>query len=129
MRAWSPSRLFDYETCPALYKYRAIDHLPEPQDPNGPLVRGTRIHKEIENYIVNDGPLTDDIRKVEPIISTMREGAKQGLVKCELKLALNEKWEPTKWFASDVFVRCVVDALSTMDPEQPHVWAWKTGRY
>lgn len=130
MRAWSPSRLFDYETCPALYKYRAIERRPEPVGgPDHPLVRGLRVHKEIEDYISNGGPLTEEIKPIEALLSTMREGAKQGLVKTELQLALNEKWEPTRWFARDAYVRCKVDALSTMDPEQPHVWDWKTGRY
>jgi len=44
--ALSPSRASDFKTCPLLYRYRAVDRLPEP--PSVPAVRGTLVHSVLE---------------------------------------------------------------------------------
>ncbi len=44
--ALSPSRASDFKTCPLLYRYRAVDRLPEA--PSGPAVRGTLVHAVLE---------------------------------------------------------------------------------
>ncbi len=44
--ALSPSRAGDFKTCPLLYRFRAVDRLPEP--PSGPAVRGTLVHSVLE---------------------------------------------------------------------------------
>ncbi len=45
--ALSPSRAADFKSCPLLYRYRTIDKLPEP--PSMPAVRGTVVHKVLED--------------------------------------------------------------------------------
>ena len=45
--ALSPSRAGDFMSCPLLYRYRTIDRLPEPPSPDA--VRGTVIHKVLED--------------------------------------------------------------------------------
>lgn len=42
----SPSRVSDFKTCPLLYRFRAIDRLPEP--PSRDAVRGTLVHAVLE---------------------------------------------------------------------------------
>src|SRR5258708_24421252 len=42
----SPSRAADFKACPQLYKFRSIDHLPEPSDPS--RARGTLVHAVLE---------------------------------------------------------------------------------
>lgn len=44
--ALSPSRVADFKTCPLLYRFRAIDRLPEP--PSREAVRGTLVHSVLE---------------------------------------------------------------------------------
>ena len=44
--AISPSRAGDFIACPLLYRFRAIDRLPEP--PSSDAVRGTVVHKVLE---------------------------------------------------------------------------------
>jgi putative RecB family exonuclease len=48
----SPSRASDYKTCPQLFKYRAIDRLPEPADIYS--TRGTMIHAVLEQLYLLD---------------------------------------------------------------------------
>ncbi len=43
----SPSRAGDFRTCPLLYRFRTIDRLPEPPSPAA--VRGTLVHKVLED--------------------------------------------------------------------------------
>ncbi|MCW2783682.1 MAG: Recombinase RecB [Marmoricola sp.] len=45
--ALSPSRAGDFKTCPLMYRYRTIDKLPEPPSPAA--VRGTVVHKVLED--------------------------------------------------------------------------------
>ncbi|MFJ6098585.1 RecB family exonuclease [Williamsia muralis] len=45
--ALSPSRAGDYKQCPLLYRYRAIDRLPE--SPTQAQVKGTVVHAALEN--------------------------------------------------------------------------------
>lgn len=42
----SPSRAGDFLSCPLLYRFRAVDRLPEPSSPEA--VRGTVVHKVLE---------------------------------------------------------------------------------
>jgi len=44
--ALSPSRASDFKTCPLLYRYRAVDRLPEP--PSAAAVRGSLVHSVLE---------------------------------------------------------------------------------
>ncbi|GAA1479448.1 RecB family exonuclease [Nocardioides aestuarii] len=53
--ALSPSRAGDFLTCPLLYRFRSIDRLPEPPSPDA--VRGTVVHKVLEDLF--DLPAAD----------------------------------------------------------------------
>ena len=46
-RALSPSRASDYQQCPLLYRFRAIDKLPEPK--TVAQVKGTLVHACLED--------------------------------------------------------------------------------
>src|SRR3954467_12662660 len=51
----SPSRASDFMSCPLLFRFRTVDHLPEPFSPDA--VRGTVVHKVLENLF--DLPAAD----------------------------------------------------------------------
>jgi putative RecB family exonuclease len=42
----SPSRALDFQRCPLLFRFRAVDHLPEP--PSQAAARGTLVHAVLE---------------------------------------------------------------------------------
>ena len=81
----SPSRISDYQQCPALYKYRAIDKLVE--RPGLDALRGSLVHLILEK-IFNNAPADRDFTKA---ISLTRE-CWQELVQLEPELvcALDE---------------------------------------
>jgi putative RecB family exonuclease len=53
--AISPSRAGDFMACPLMYRYRTIDRLPEPPSPDA--VRGTVVHKVLEDLF--DAPAAE----------------------------------------------------------------------
>jgi putative RecB family exonuclease len=55
LAALSPSRASDFRTCPLMYRLRTIDHLPEQPSPDA--VRGTVVHKVLEDLF--DLPAAD----------------------------------------------------------------------
>src|SRR3954453_1010462 len=55
LAALSPSRASDFRTCPLMYRLRTIDHLPE--EPSPDAVRGTVVHKVLEDLF--DLPAAD----------------------------------------------------------------------
>src|SRR3954462_1447906 len=55
LAALSPSRAADFRTCPLMYRLRTIDHLPE--EPSPDAVRGTVVHKVLEDLF--DLPAAD----------------------------------------------------------------------
>ncbi len=54
VRSLSPSRAQDFMTCPLLYRFRAIDRLPEP--PSVAAVRGTLVHAVLEHLFDRPAP-------------------------------------------------------------------------
>lgn len=50
----SPSRASDYKTCPQLFKYRAVDRLPEPADIY--RTKGTLIHSVLDHLYLLEPP-------------------------------------------------------------------------
>src|SRR5687767_1324238 len=50
----SPSAVTDFKSCPQLFKYRAIDRLPEPV--SGPIAKGSLIHAVLERLFMEPSP-------------------------------------------------------------------------
>ncbi len=80
--ALSPSRVGDFMNCPLLYRFRSIDRLPEPPSP--PAVRGTVIHRVLEQlFDLPAGertpeqadrmvlPAWEELQEVEPAVTAM----------------------------------------------------------
>lgn len=134
IKAWSPSRLNDYETCPAKAKYKYVDRLPEPSAPA--LDRGTRIHAEAEKYIVGKGILSPDLTRVEDELLELRKGYRKGRVRVEQSIALDETWAPVDWFSKHAWLRCKIDAVelgasgknNKKKMLEASVTDWKTGK-
>ncbi|WP_226365103.1 PD-(D/E)XK nuclease family protein [Pseudonocardia sp. ICBG162] len=83
--ALSPSRAADFRRCPLLYRFRAVDRLPEP--PSRAQVRGTLVHAVLEQLFARDpadrtpqaarellGPCWDDLAAAEPAAAALFTG-------------------------------------------------------
>lgn len=69
--ALSPSRAGDFTTCPLLYRYRAIDRLPEP--PSTATARGTLVHSVLEQLF----DLPSDQRVLDTAVDLLPETWRQ----------------------------------------------------
>jgi putative RecB family exonuclease len=105
--ALSPSRAADFVTCPLLYRFRTIDRLPEPPSPDA--VRGTLVHKVLEELfdVAADQRTPDRARQM--LLPTWER-----LVESEPELAdiLGEAGADEPWFAS---CREVLDRYFTLE--------------
>lgn len=132
LTSWSPSRLVLYEECPARAKYKFLDKLPEPEEPDGPLARGQAIHKGAEDFIAHrTKTLHEDLRhpKVKKGLEVLRRQYAAKKVRVELELAFTRAWQPCAWLAKDVYVRFKLDVLQLLSAGKALVIDWKTGRF
>ncbi len=61
----SPSRATDFKTCPLLYRYRAIDRLPEL--PNRAAARGTLVHAVLEQLFTTPAAGRTELAAIDSI--------------------------------------------------------------
>ena len=104
--AASFSRWSLYDQCPARFKYATLDKLPEVRGPA--LERGTLIHDEAEAY------LKRELKKLPMSLERFQkdfERLRRVRAKSEVQVAVNESWEEVEWFAPEVWLRAVFDAL------------------
>lgn len=122
--AWSYSRWDTYNTCPAKFKYKFFDKLP---DPGGPaLVRGDSIHKLAEKYLKSEiDSLPEELSKFERLFSGLREAS----VSAEESWAFDSNWEPVEYFDRSVMVRIKVDAHLLVPTKTLRIFDWKTGKF
>lgn len=124
--AWSYSALTRYENCPKQYYHIAVakDVKDEYGDSDAGS-EGTAIHLAMYNRVIKGTPLPLHFRHFEPYAAKFADapGEKHG----ELKLALNRAFEPTDFFANDVYLRVVIDLLNVRGKHALLV-DWKTGK-
>ncbi len=121
--AWSFSRYNLYDQCPARFKYKHIDKLPDPGSPA--MERGKVIHKEGEEFLLNDGlPVPDSFKLFE---DQMEELASLDVF-AEQQWGFNRAWHPTGWFGKDTWLRVMLDAGVEYEDHTADVIDFKTGK-
>jgi putative RecB family exonuclease len=83
----SPSRAADFKSCPLLYRFRCIDHLPEP--PSEAAARGTMVHAVLESLY--------DLPAAERTLA-----AAEALLPAAWQRVVDEQPEVAALFADDV---------------------------
>jgi putative RecB family exonuclease len=106
--ALSPSRASDFMTCPLLYRYRTIDKLPE--EPSADALRGTLVHKVLEDLFDLPSPTRTPDRARDLLVPTWDAllAAEPGLA----ELFTDEGPDVAEWLAS---CRTVLDRYFTLE--------------
>ncbi|HET7067829.1 MAG TPA: PD-(D/E)XK nuclease family protein [Nocardioides sp.] len=106
--ALSPSRASDFMTCPLLYRYRTIDRLPE--EPSADALRGTLVHKVLEDLFDLPAPARTPEHAAELLVPTWDAllEADPGLA----ELFTGEGPDVVAWLAS---CRTVLDRYFTLE--------------
>jgi len=122
-RPWSFSALTLYEGCPRKYKLKYIDKLPEPELPaDNPMIRGNRIHTNIEDYLQHDVTLSNEIK-----ITNYIRDIKIKNPTVEEDWAYTIDWQVTGWSDENVDCRMKLDAFIKTGTHC-HIIDWKTGK-
>lgn len=144
-RAWSYSRLMDYEKCPQLYKFKVIDKLPEPG--SAAMERGGDIHKKAEACLNSKkSKVPQELMRLAPEIKLLRT----------INAVAEDQWTfthdflgSTSWFGKDAWARLKIDAVAEIQfgltsgirelkvagkspgDKDKGVWIvdWKTGKF
>lgn len=122
--AWSFSALDMFEKCAKkFYHLKVAKDVKEPD--NQWQADGKFIHEALFKRVTEGVPLPVQLRHMEGMAQRFADapGEKHG----EMKLALNDKFEPRDFFAKDVWVRAVLDLLIIREGHAVLV-DWKTGK-
>jgi putative RecB family exonuclease len=106
--ALSPSRASDFMSCPLLYRFRTIDKLPE--EPSADALRGTLVHKVLEDLFDLPSPVRTPDRARKLLTPTW-----EALLESEPALAemfAGEGPDVVEWLAS---CRSVLDRYFTLE--------------
>lgn len=150
IKSWSPSRLATYEQCHRLAKYNYVDKLC-PSCFNGalagfdpqvcsncnqspvqapPLVRGTEVHRQAEDYIkcrLSNIPQAFSHPEIKLLIKELRDGFKNKHVMVETDIVLDYQYQPISKFHKEAFARFKLDVLQIVSGSLYRVIDWKTG--
>jgi CRISPR/Cas system-associated exonuclease Cas4 (RecB family) len=100
---WSFSQWQTYRACRFQARLRYIEHEPEPpKKADDPRDRGSRIHKEVEDYILNlDHELAPELTHFKQTLDDVRAICNVANVEVEQHHYLDANWRPTdkagKW--------------------------------
>jgi len=127
MEAWSYSKVNTFKQCPKKYY-----HLKVAKDvvdrPSPAMNYGNRVHKAAENYIKKDIELEAEYEFLRPVLDAFKniEGEKH----CELRVGVGKHkgdYYPTKFFATDVWYRGVIDLL-IVNGDKAYLVDYKTSK-
>lgn len=121
---WSFSVLTMFEQCRKKYYHLKVTK--DVKDSDSSFSKeGKEVHDAMFKRVINGVPLPLPIRQYEKIAARFAgtKGEKHG----EMKLCLNKKFEPVDWFASDAWVRAIVDLLIVRG-DTAIIVDWKTGK-
>jgi hypothetical protein len=93
--------------CPAAYRYKHVEKLPEPASPA--MERGRKIHKEAEDFI--NGKIIDlpaSLSKFSILLQGLRD-MPAGLIKVEAQMAFDRDNRPVSWFGANAYSRMIWD--------------------
>lgn len=125
VRAWSYSQLSAAELCPRKWAsesfYKTIRQT-EGSEQN----YGKDVHKAFELRAAKGVKLPLDLQHHEPNIAKLLSIVKGERV-VEQRIAINQAFEPTGFFDSDVWCRAVID-LMDYDENRALIVDWKTGK-
>lgn len=135
IKAWSYSRLSDFEQCKLRAKLKYIDRIPEPARPLPPGKtehandRGTRIHNSAEDFVSGKTDvLAPELAAFQIELQDLRNKYAHGMVSLEGEWAVNEEWEPVPWGSREAWARIKLDAFVRLSPTHAVVIDYKTGK-
>jgi hypothetical protein len=134
--ALSHSRLSDFNQCPKKFwhKYIAKTASFKEEGTSPHLVRGTNVHKQLENYIIKksageEGIRSSSLQEVEnakPMIDALFTSYSSVLP--EAQVSIDNQWKQVEWFSKDSYYRAILDMIAIRESDII-IGDFKTGKY
>jgi hypothetical protein len=134
IKAWSYSRLGDFEACKLRARLKYVDRIPEPARPLPPGKtehandRGTRIHEAAELFVKGGVELIPELEPFMDELVALRGLYAEGKVSLEGEWAIDKEWNPVAWGSSDAWARIKLDAFVRLSKTHAVVIDYKTGK-
>lgn len=123
--SWSYSKLKNFEVCPKrMNEIDLLKNYAEPEDPNGPLAWGNRVHDALAKALKGE-PLPTEMSMYQSWVDRVLRGS--GALLVEQKYAINRQLQKTAYFANDVWYRGIGDVVRIAG-DIGLVLDWKTGK-
>lgn len=127
--AWSWSKLKNWRSCPKRHYH--IDLAKDVKEaPSEALMWGDEFHEAMAKRVSAGTNLPKTMARYDYWPALMHDHKLAGAkVQTEIRLAMDEEFQPTSWFDANTWVRCVVDVLY-LAPWRREAAAvdWKTGK-
>jgi hypothetical protein len=130
--SWSFSRLKAYEDCPRRYHETQVKKDESgsplwPEEPSDILIFGDDVHKAMAVALRTGTPLPTKYKQYQQWVDKVQRTDGELLVENECQWAITREMQPCAWFAKNVWLRTVADAVK-LDPPAALVVDWKTGK-
>jgi hypothetical protein len=129
--SWSYSQLTGFETCPRRFhesRKKDPDGKPVwPEEKSDMLIYGDVVHRALAESLRTGTQLQSKHKIHQHWIDKVLRTEGELLVEEDCKWAINREMKPVPWFAKDVWLRCIADAVK-LDGEVALVVDWKAGK-
>lgn len=123
--AWSYSRLKAFSDCPRRFHETQI--LKNYTDTTTDQAWGNAIHAAMATALRDGTDLPTKFRILQKWVDQVRKVKGELLVEDDCQWAITREFQPTAWFAKDVWLRCIADAVKINYPAAMVV-DWKAGK-
>jgi PD-(D/E)XK nuclease superfamily len=124
-QAWSYSRLKGYSDCPRrFYKTQITKEYP---DTTSDQEWGNAVHAAIAQALRDGTDLPRKFKNCQKWVRKIRNVQGEMLIEDDCQWAINRNFQPTAWYAKDVWLRCVAD-VAIIKPPGALVVDWKAGK-
>ncbi len=122
---WSYSKLKNYRNCPK--KHYEVDLQKNYTENSEALTQGNQVHDALANACTGAAPLPVTMAYLQKWVDLVRNST--GELKVEEKYAITRDFQPTQYFAPNVWYRGICDVLKLdYAKEEATALDWKTGK-
>lgn len=111
--AWSYSKYKNFQTCPK--RHYEVDIAKNFTESSEQLVWGNEVHDALAKAVQRIAPLPDSMKDYQRWVDDAVQGQASEIL-VEQKYAITRSFQPTKWFANDVWYRGIADLVLISGP-------------
>jgi hypothetical protein len=124
---WSFSSMSEFEICPAQYAAKRFYCTHKDDGKAEHLIWGNRVHKALEERLINLRRLPEDMKEYDRYCRAMIESCKHHNIAAELQICIDREMNLTSWFGKQAWGRAVLDVCLDYG-NIVKIFDWKTGK-